>query len=79
MVFPTISDTLFRINQTTSAIFSWTHPITVSDHLAKMAVLPDLLNSDLKWGFPIPQVAEKHGWTEPIVARVKGDVESLIF
>ena len=25
-----------------------------------MAVLPNLVNADLKRGFPIPQVAEKH-------------------
>jgi hypothetical protein len=43
--------------------------LITSDHLAKMAFLPDLLNSDLEWGFPIPQVAEKHGWTESMVVR----------
>ena len=25
------------------------------------------LNSDLKQGFTVPQVAEKHGWPEPLV------------
>ncbi len=33
----------------------------------------------MKWGFPIPQVAEKHGWTEPMVWSVtlegKDDLE----
>ncbi len=44
-----------------------------------MAVLPDLLNSDLNRGFPVPQVAEKHGWTEPMAWSValegKNDLE----
>jgi len=29
--------------------------------------LANLLNSDLSRGFTVPQVAEKHGWTEPMV------------
>ena len=40
---------------------------TVHNHLVKMAVLPKLLNSDLSQGFTVAQVAEKHGWTEPMV------------
>jgi len=32
-----------------------------------MAMLPNPLNSDLKQGFTVPQVAEKHGWPEPLV------------
>jgi len=40
---------------------------TVSNHLEKMAELPNFLNADLSKGFTIPQVAEKHGWAEPLV------------
>ncbi|MBL7205908.1 MAG: ParB N-terminal domain-containing protein [Desulfobacteraceae bacterium] len=36
-------------------------------HLSKMAALPFLINSDLERGFTVAQVAEKHGWTEPMV------------
>jgi len=32
-----------------------------------MPVLANLLNADLSRGFTVPQVAEKHGWTEPMV------------
>jgi len=40
---------------------------TVSNHLPKMAVLPNPVNTELKQGFTVPQVAEKHGWAEPLV------------
>ena len=40
---------------------------TLSDHLAKLPRLANPLNSDLSRGFTIPQIAEKHGWTEPVV------------
>jgi len=40
---------------------------TISNHLAKMPVLANQLNADLSRGFTVPQVAEKHGWTEPMV------------
>ena len=40
---------------------------TLSDHLAKMATLPNPLNTDLSRGFTVSQVAEKHNWTEPMV------------
>jgi hypothetical protein len=40
---------------------------TLSDHLAKMPSLAIPLNTDLLKGFTVPQVAEKHGWTEPVV------------
>ena len=40
---------------------------TLSDHLAEMAELPNPLNADLSRGFPVVQVAEKHGWPEPMV------------
>ena len=36
-------------------------------HLSKMATLPNSTNTDLSRGFTVPQVAEKHGWTEPMV------------
>jgi len=39
----------------------------IRDHLGKKAELPKSPNADLKRGFTVPQVAEKHGWTEPIV------------
>jgi hypothetical protein len=31
---------------------------TISNHLPKMAVLPNLVNADLSRGFTVPQVAE---------------------
>ena len=40
---------------------------TVCDHLAKMAELPNPPNADLSMGFTVSQVAEKHGWAEPLV------------
>ena len=40
---------------------------TISNHLPKMAVLPNPVNTELKQGFTVPQVAEKHGWAEPLV------------
>ncbi len=40
---------------------------TISNHLPKMATLPFWVNSDLSRGFTVSQVAEKHGWTEPMV------------
>ena len=39
----------------------------VRDHLAEMAVLPNPPNADLSRGFTVAQVAEKHGWPEPLV------------
>lgn len=51
---------------------------TISNHLAKMPELANMLNTDLSRGFAVSQVAEKHaypvgledrtgGWTEPMV------------
>ena len=40
---------------------------SIHNHLLKMATLPNLINSDLGKGFTVAQVAEKHGWTEPMV------------
>ncbi len=36
-------------------------------HLSKMASLPNSTNRDLSQGFTVSQVAQKHGWTEPMV------------
>ena len=35
-----------------------------------MPTLANVLNTDLKRGFTVPQVAEKHGWPEPLVWSV---------
>ena len=40
---------------------------SIHNHLLKMAALPNLINADLKRGFTVPQVVEKHGWTDPMV------------
>ena len=40
---------------------------TLADHLAKMPGLANPPNSDLSKGFTVPQVAQKHGWPEPMV------------
>jgi len=40
---------------------------TIHNHLGKMATLPNFLNSDLSLGFTVESVAEKHGWTDPMV------------
>ena len=32
-----------------------------------MPALANILNTDVSKGFTVPQVAEKHGWTEPMV------------
>ena len=39
----------------------------IRNHLGEMAALPKSPNSDLSRGFTVPQVAEKHGWAEPMV------------
>ena len=36
-------------------------------HLSKMPVLANSTNADLSRGFTVAQVAEKYGWTEPMV------------
>ena len=52
---------------------------TISLHLQEMAALPKLVNTDLSKGFTVPQVAEKHGWAEPLVWSIalegKSDLE----
>ncbi len=40
---------------------------SIHNHLLKMPVLANLINADLERGFTIAQVAEKHGWTDPMV------------
>ena len=46
---------------------------SIHNHLLKMATLPNLINADLRVtfrlsrGFTVAQVAEKHGWTDPMV------------
>ena len=40
---------------------------TIRDHLAEMLTLANPPNSDLTRGFTVPQVAEKYGWTEPMI------------
>ncbi|MDA3789718.1 MAG: DNA methyltransferase [Desulfobacula sp.] len=40
---------------------------TIHYHLGKMPVLANSLNGDLSLGFTVTQVAEKHGWTDPMV------------
>ena len=39
----------------------------ISLHLQEMPILAKLVNTDLSKGFTVPQVAEKHGWPEPLV------------
>jgi len=41
--------------------------VLIHNHLLKMAELPNSINADLSRGFTVPQVAEKHAWTEPMV------------
>ena len=43
---------------------------TIRDHLAKMPELANPQNADLSKGFTVAQVAEKHGWTEPMVGSL---------
>jgi len=40
---------------------------TIRNHLAKMPELANQPKADLSRGFTVAQVAEKHGWTEPMV------------
>jgi DNA modification methylase len=51
---------------------------TISDHSAKMPMLANPLNNDLKKGFTVSQVAEKHGWPESLVwaLKLKGKSDS---
>jgi len=46
---------------------------SIHNHLLKVATLPNLINGDfrvtfrLSRGFTVAQVAQKHGWTDPLV------------
>ncbi len=40
---------------------------TISRYLPKMPGLAKWVNGDLSKGFTVPQVAQKHGWSEPMV------------
>ena len=40
---------------------------SIHNHLLEMPGLANLINADLSRGFTVAQVAEKHGWTEPMV------------
>ena len=40
---------------------------TISIHLPKMPALANPVNTDLSKGFTVSHLAEKHGWTEPMV------------
>ncbi len=40
---------------------------TIHNHLGEMPALAFLLNGDFSRGFTVAQVAEKHGWTYPMV------------
>jgi len=44
---------------------------SIHNHLLKMATLPNLINADWVRGFTVAQVAEKHGWPEPLVTGSK--------
>ncbi|MGD9161762.1 MAG: DNA methyltransferase [Desulfobacteraceae bacterium] len=46
---------------------------TIRDYLVKKAALPKSPNSDLQQGFTVAQVAEKHGWPEPLVWALRLD------
>ena len=54
---------------------------TLSDHLTKLPGLANPANSDLSRGFTVPQVAEKHGWAEPMVwsAALQGKDDLMRF
>ena len=45
----------------------WQARETIRNHLPKMPGLAKWVNSDLLKGFTVPQVAQKHGWPEPLV------------
>ena len=40
---------------------------SIQYHLSKMPALANPVNTDLSKGFTVAQVAEKHGWAEPLV------------
>ena len=52
---------------------------TIHNHLGKMPVLANFLNTDLSRGFTVTQVAEKHGWTDPMVWSLALEAEEVRF
>ena len=63
---------IFRMNrlgipQDGSAKRLGANQVLIHNHLLKMATLPNSINTDLSRGFTVSQVAEKHGWAEPMV------------
>ncbi|MGD9160344.1 MAG: DNA methyltransferase [Desulfobacteraceae bacterium] len=50
--------------------------ISVRNYLAKKEIFPNEPNVDLKKGFTVAQVAEKHGWPEPLVWAISLDGKS---
>ena len=61
MVIDVIIKTLNRINL---LLYS---AKTLFKHLAKMPAMAKWPNRDLSKEFSVPQVAQKHGWPEPMV------------
>ena len=52
--------------------------VLIHNHLLKMPVLANSINTDLSRGFTVSQVAEKHNWTEPMVwSQALKDKEDL--
>ena len=49
---------------------------SISKHLQLLARLPKVVNSDLKKGFTVSQVAGKHGWPESLVWSLKLNEEN---
>ncbi len=45
----------------------------IRNHLGDPAILPDRPNSDLKQGFTVSQIAEKHDWRESLIWAIKWD------
>jgi ribosomal protein L13E len=54
---------------------------TIRNHLAKMPELANQPKANLSRGFTVSQVAEKHGWTEPMAWSIalegKSDLDRL--
>lgn len=53
--------------------------VLIHNHLLKMPVLANSINTDLSRGFTVSQAAEKHNWTEPVVwSLALEDKEDLV-
>ena len=50
---------------------------TIHNHLGEMPELAFLLNTNLSKGFTVPQVAEKHGWAEPLASWASWDLTTI--